>query len=240
MPDNTKVVDRDQALIGILERLANEMEQQDKMLEDLISRHGEFAKTVESAEMNRRAKQIDNDQAHDKLFDSFHHYRSDMLSLVNEQDHINKNIADLQKTVRDTIYALETTNQRLAGLDERLKQQEKISSDHYAHALKQAEVFQRELTESNRNFAKLHADTEKHLSELHKETEQQLDKSQHETMRRLLTLDGIVNSLQTLLIRTEPPEKKPPLIKRLLHKINIFFRIRLPLLLRRKSKQTRE
>ena len=225
--------ERDQALISILERLAGEMEQQDVILEDLLKRSGEFAKSLESSELIRKSGRTDTEKAHDKLFDSFQHYRSDMLSLVNEQDRINKNIDDLEKVLKSTTYALDTTNQKLDGLDERLKLHEKGSQEHFEHALKQPEVFRDVLTDSNRSFTKLHADTEKHLGELHSEMARQLDKFQHETMRRLLLLDGIVTSLQTLLVRTEPPERKPPWIKRQFGKISKFFRIKLPSLLRK-------
>ena len=240
MPEKSSIPGRDQALIGILERLADEMVQQDTMLEDILKRLNEFAGSVEASELHRRSRQVSAEQAHEKLFESFHHYRSDMLGLVNEQDHINKNINELQKMVRDTTYALETTNQRLVSLDERLKLQEKASQEHYEHSLKQAGAFHSEIAESSRNFTKLHADTEKHLGELHSETQRQMDKSQHEILLRLLALDGIVNSLQTLLIRTEPPEKRPPLVVRLFKKLVRFFSFKLPLLLKKAFHREKE
>ena len=218
--------ERDQALIGILERLASEMEQQDSMLEDSLKRQAELAKSLDSAERHLRRKQIDAEKAQEKLSDSFHHYRSDMLSLVNEQDRINRNIDDLQKAIKTAAYTLDATNQKITGLDERLKQHEKTSQEHFEHALKQPGVFREVLDDSNRNFTRLHADTEKHLGELHRETARQLDKFQHETMRRLLLLDGIITSLQTLLVRTEPPEKKPLWIVRQFSKIAKFFRFK--------------
>ena len=96
MPDNSKKSDRDQALVNILERLVGEMRQQDSMLEDLLARNTEFTNSLDSTWRQMRGKQIDADRAaersHNKLLDSFHHYRSDMLKLVNEQDQININI----------------------------------------------------------------------------------------------------------------------------------------------------
>ena len=226
MPKDSTMSDRDQALIGVLERLASEMEHQDSMLEDSLRRHAELAKSLDSTERHLRRKQIDAEKEHEKMFDSFNHYRSDMLSLVNEQDRINRNIDDLQKTIKTTTYTLDATNKKIADLDERLKHHEKTSLEHFEHALKQPGVFREVLSDSNRNFTKLHADTEKHLGELHRETARQLDKFQHETMRRLLLLDGIITSLQTLLVRTEPPEKKPPWIARQFSKIAKFFRFK--------------
>jgi chromosome segregation ATPase len=163
-----------------------------------------------------------------------------MLSLVNEQDRINENINELQQMVKNATYSLEVTNQKISGLEERLTVQEKALQEHYEDAQKQAVDFKREIAESSRSFTKLHADTEKNLGELHKETGRQLDKSQHETMRRLLALDGIVTSLQTLLIRTEPPEKKPPWIKRQFSNLQRFFRFKLPLILQKIFRREKE
>jgi len=232
MADNKKMSNRDQALIDILERLAREMEHQKQMLEDLNTLQNDFSKSVETMELQRRSRHIDSDKAHDKLFESFHHYRSDMLSLVNEQDRINSNIDNLEKLIKNTTFALETSIQKLKDMDGRLKHLEKAFGEHSEHSLKQETVLRDEMAESTRNFTKLHADTEKHLGELHTETGRQLDKFQHEIMRRLLMLDGIVTSLQTLLIRTEPPEKRPLWIVRLFRKVIKFFRFKLPLFFR--------
>jgi len=234
MPDSSKRPDRDQALINILERLVGEMRQQDSKLEDLLAHSTELTNSLDSTGRQLRSKQIDTERAaersHDKLMDSFHHYRSDMLKLVNEQDQINKNIDALQKSVRTTLFTLDTTNQKLIDLDERLNLQEKISREHYEHSVKESEVFQGAIDSSNRNYTKLHGDTEKQLGHLHKETSRQLEKFQHEMVRRLMLLDSIITSLQTLLIRTEPPERKTPWIARMFRKIVDFFRLKIPFL----------
>ena len=234
MPDNPKKSERDQALVNILERLVGEMRQQDSMLEDLLARNTEFTNSLDSTWRQMRGKQIDADRAaersHNKLLDSFHHYRSDMLKLVNEQDQININIDALQKSVRTMLFTLDSTNQKLLDLDERLNLQEKISRDHYEYSVKESGEFQGAVDNSNRNYTKLHADTDKQLGELHSETSRQMDKFQHDTMRRLMLLDGITTSLQTLLIRTEPPERKTPWITRMFGKLVNFFRFRIPLL----------
>jgi len=231
--DETKMSERDQALIGILERLAGEMQQQDDMLEALLSRTDSLAKSLETLEQQKGS--TDSRKSKDTLFDPSRDYRSDMLSLVNEQDRINKNIDELQKVVKTAAFALDVTNQKLVNLDERLTSHEKISNEYYAQAQKQPVIFQEALDESSRNFSKLHAETEKRLGEMSKETMQQLDKFQHETARRLLLLDGIVTSLETLLIRTAPPEKKTSWISRLFRKIGRFFRFKLPYLFKKKS-----
>ena len=228
--------ERDQALIGILERLAGEMELQDRMLEDIQARQSELAKALGTTELHLRSKQVDAEKSHETLLEAIHHYRSDMLSLVNEQDRINKHIDDLQKVIKTTTYTLDTTSQKLSSLDERQKLHEKVSHDHFEHTLKQPGAFQSVLDDTNRSFTKLHADTEKHLGELHRETARQLDKFQHETLRRLLLLDGIIDSLQTLLVRTDPSIKRTPWIARQFNKLLKFFRYRVPAMFKRKTK----
>jgi len=225
--------ERDQALINILERLAGEMKQVDLRLEDSLARNTELLKSLESTGRQLRGKQLDADRSHDKLFESFHHYRSDMFKLVNEQDQINRNIDDLQKTLKTTMFLLDNTNQKLADLDERLKMHEKTSYDYYEHTSKQPEIFRDALEDSNRNFTKLHTDTEKHMGRAHRETIRQLEKFQYEAMRRLLLLDNIISSLQTLLVRTEPPERKPSWVARQFNRLISFFRLKLPMLFMR-------
>jgi len=232
--DESKISGRDQALIGILERLAGEMQQQDDMLEDLLARTDSLAKSLETLEQQQKGSPGDSRKTKDNLYDPSRDYRSDMLSLVNEQDRINKNIDELQKVVKTAAYALDVTNQKLVNLDERLTSHEKISNDYYAEAQKQPGIFQEALNDSTRSFAKLHAETEKRLGEMYSETTRELDKFQHETARRLLLLDSIVTSLETLLIRTAPPEKKPSWVSRLFKKIGKFFRFKLPFLVKKK------
>jgi len=236
--DEVKRSDRDQALIGILERLAGEMQQQDDMLEDLLARTDSLAKSQEAlGRQLREGNSGGTQKPQEKLFDPSRDYRSDMLSLVNEQDRINKNIEELQKIVKTATFALDVTNQKLVSLDERLTGHEKISNEYYAAAQKQPAIFQEALNDSSRNFTKLHAETEKRLGETLGETARQLDRFQHETTRRLLLLDSIVTSLQTLLIRTEPPVKKPLWISRFFKAVGKFFRYRLPFMFKKKKEK---
>ncbi|MCL2280252.1 MAG: hypothetical protein FWC20_12735 [Oscillospiraceae bacterium] len=262
MHEDAKKSDRDHALIGVLTRLAEEMQEQDKMLADVISRQTNLGKGLEATEQYIRRKQIEVDEAHNKMMDSFHHYRSDMLKLVNEQDTINRNISDLQSVVKTTTFTLDNTNHMLTALDERLSRLEKVTGEQIAHTMKQhgslqealdesgrevarlhtetekrIDGFHRETAEqldkSSRDFSKLHADTEKRIDDFHKDTLEQLDKFQYETTRRLLLLDSIVNSIQTLLVRTDPELKKKPWIVRVFKRISTFFRFKLPFLLKK-------
>ncbi|MCL2080030.1 MAG: hypothetical protein FWH17_09400 [Oscillospiraceae bacterium] len=228
MASERKPLQRDQALIGILERLAGELRQQDETLASLSERQNNLATAIDSTGINLRGKQVETQQSYDKLYEAISHYRSNMLSLVNEQDRITKDIEELRKAVKTATYALDITNQKLIGLDERLSGHEKSSNTYYQQAGKQSELFQNALIDSGRSFAKLHTDTEKHLAELHNETARQLDKFQHETLRRLLLLDGIVTSLQTLLVRTEPRKKKPLWIVRAFARMRVFFKYKVP------------
>jgi len=229
-----KASGRDNALVNILERLAEEMQHQDDMLADLLTKTDALSNSLESTQQQLRGSRSESQKEQSKLFDPSRDYRSDMLKLVNEQDRINKNVEELQKVVKTATYALDVTNQKLIGLDKRLVEHEKISNEYYAQAQKQPAIFQEALDGSSRNFTKLHAETEKRLGEMYGETARQLDKFQHETARRLLLLDSIVTSLQTLLIRTEPPEKKPSWISRLFGRIGKFFRYKLPYLFKKK------
>jgi len=315
--NDPKKQDRDKALIGILTRLANEMQDQDNMLTEVIESQKNLVKAQKLTEQYMRRKQIEVDEDHKKMMNSFSRYRSDMLKLVNEQDTINRNISDLQNVVKATTYTIDSTSHMLTVLDDRLsrhektaeeqaedatKQQEnlkiaiderllhleKTTGEQAEHTIKQQEELKsainevaldftrlhadtekraaeihsdtseqinkirrdftklyadtekrtgelhyetaEQLSKLQRDFIKFHADTEKRTDELHRETAEQLNKFQFETTRRLLLLDSIVTSLQTLLVRTDPDLKKRPLIVRIFSRIAGFFRFKLPFL----------
>jgi len=229
MSDLPKMSERDSTLINILERIGGECLQQNVVLEKITQRLNEVAKSAETAELRQNARQTEHAREHEKLLDSVSRYRSDMLNLVGEQDTINKNIEGLYKTIKELTFSLETTTQKIAGLDEQVKLQSKTGHDHYEHSITQAKAFPKEMAEANRNITKMQMEIEKHIGKLHDETRKQFEKLQHETMRRLLVLDSMTSALQTLLVRTEPPEKKAPRIIRLVRRIGSFFRYTLPL-----------
>ena len=235
MADKAGMSHRDSVLISVLERLSDQLLRQDQLLEDIVNHQRELAKAVETAELHLNARQVGADEASGKLSESITRYRSDMLSLVNEQDHINKNIAGLNELINKTVYALEKVNLNFEQLEQRVKAQEKTLAGHFAHSLKQAETLPVEIGESTRSITKLHMDTEKNLGEMHRETQRQLEKLRQETTRRLLVLGDIESALSTLLIRTERPEKKPSWLIRLLRRAAGFFRAKLSRL--KKNKQ---
>ena len=234
MPEKPKTSHRDSALVSILGRMADHLQKQDQMLEDVIKSQLESIKATETAEVNRKTLQFEADATLEKLHESVSRYRSDMLSLVNEQDHINKNLNSLNNLINKTNYVSENANQQIAVLGERISILENTVNGHNTHSLEQAEIIPKTIADSNRNLTMLHIETEKNLEKLHQETQRQLEKLQQETVRRLLVLEDVESALETLLIRTEPPEKKPFWVIRLYRRISVYFRSRLPRRFRRK------
>jgi len=233
--DDLRKPEREQVLIGILTRLADEMQEKDSVLTNILEQQSNLVRKLESTEQYIRRKQVEVDEAHGKLVDSLQHYRSDMLKLVNEQDVINRNVEDLQNVVKTTTFTLDNTTKLLASFGEKLVAHEKTTGQQAEYAVKQQKILQDAINNTSRDFTKLHADTEKRIDEFHKDTVEQLDKFQYETTRRLLLLDSVVNSLQTLLVRTDPELKKKPLIVRMFERISSFFRFKLPFLLKKKK-----
>ena len=227
MAEKSKITRRESALVSILERMADQLQKQDSLLDDVVNRQLEFSKTLERTEFGHRSRQIEYEEAITKVQESFSRYRSDMLSLVNEQDHINENMAEYNALMNKTAYALEGSNQNIAALERKVEAQERSIREHIEHSYKQEELFHKELADTNRYFAKLHMDTEKYLGKMHLETQKQLEKVQQETTRRLMVLGEMESALQTLLIRTEPPEKKPFWFTRLFRRAFGFCRTRL-------------
>jgi len=253
MAEKAKTSQRDATLVNVLERMADHLQNQDQLLGEILDRQQEISKSMESIEFQRFMRQDESESGYEKLLESFTRYRSDMLRLVNEQDRMSKGMSDFSSRAVTIAYATENTDQKAEDLRERFKIQEKTVRDHYEHALRQAVSLPKEITdsyrdvaklhmetekrlgqlhsetqqllaESNRNVAKQHVETEKRLVQLHNETQRQLDKSRAETLRRLMALDGIESALQTLLIRTEPPEKKPLLIIRIFRPVGRVIR----------------
>jgi len=233
MAEKAKVSDKDKTLVNILERLAGELQKQGAQLDDIIRRQNDFSGALRSTEYQLGTQQNASEKSIEKIRESIAHYRSGMLSLVNEQDQISEGMKEVRKLVGNMTFSIEGNNKRLEDLDGRLKAHEKAMREHYEHSQKQGESIPKEIAEAGRNVAKLHADTEKRLGELHRETQRQLEKINQEISRRLLALSGIEAALDTLLIRTAPPEKKPLLISRVFVFIGFFFRVKLPLFLKK-------
>jgi len=218
MPDKQRQSQRDSTLVNILERMADQLHKQDQLLDDVTKRQRELALALESSEQRLAAWQSVVSVNVERLQESFSRYRADMLKLVNEQDHMSKDMSGLNRQANTITYAFEAANQKLAGLENRTAAQEKTAGDHFNHSLKQAESLPKTINDSTRSITKLHMDTEKSLGKMHSETQKQLEKQQQDIMKRLLILGDLDASLQTLLIRTEPPEKKPNILIRIFRK----------------------
>jgi len=262
MADKTKTVDREQTLINVLERMADQIQKQDLLIAEVAKQQSGLIFDIANTEFSLGAQHNDTNSALRNIDNALNRYRSDLLSVVHEQDNIAVNFKEMRKLVDRSVYSLENNNHLISELDSKIKNQEKTVNDHFAHTLRQSEVVpkgladlnrdysrlhadtekrlterhddtQRKLDNLNREFIKLHADTEKRLIQRHEETQRQLDKMKQELSRRLLALDGIESALNIILIRTEPPEKKPLLIVRVAKKIEWFFRKKLPQVFRK-------
>jgi len=219
MAEKAKQSQRDSTLVNILERMADQLQKQDQLLDDVARRQFELSQALDASEQRLVAWHNEVALNVEKLQESFSRYRSDMMRLVNEQDHMAKDMSGLNKQANTITYAFETSIQKLAGLENRAAAQEKTASNHFTHALKQAEILPKEINASTRSITKLHMDTEKSLGRMHTETQRQLEKLQQDTTKRLMVLSDMDASLQTLLIRTEPPEKRPGVLTRLFRRV---------------------
>ena len=283
MPTEKKIAQRDLTLINILERLSNQLQTFDTRLEDIEKKQQEFPGLMEKAGLWQQTGQSENSAEIRKLHESMRRYRSDMLSLVNEQDRLNEGMKGLLKRQDAIVGAQEVISRDVTRLDERFGNQEKTVGEHSAYSVRQREEFIKELdgvnrnnaklyvdmdkhldslttdvesvnrnsaklhldTEKrldtlirdvggiNRNTAKLHVDTEKHIRDDQREIQRQLDELRRETMRRLLELDKIEATLEVLLVRTEPREKKPFFIVRVFRWAGRLFMVKLPRAIKR-------
>ena len=225
MSDNIqKLSKRDTALVNILERMVDQIHLQDKMLHELIDRQVKITGSIDDSMFHQNLQHDEVDAAFKKLHDSFTRYRSDMLGFVREQDTTRKGVENTLKQVNELGYSFEGTGKIVSDIDARLKKHEKAVHDHIAFSSQKWESLPIATAETNRNIADLHVYVEKSFKQIREETKQHLEKHQKETVRRLHTLDNIMTALETLLIRTEPPEKRPLWILRVFRSIGRFFR----------------
>ena len=227
MPDNSEKSKRDLVLAKVMERFSSQISDQGGKLDELNKNQMEIVSAVKSVELHHDVKFNDADNALEHLRQDLNRYRSDMLGIVGEQDRLNKYTKDLAKQQASIAEAQEKMLRALNDLESRYKIQEKTASEIYSHSLEQAEKLSRRINDSDKSVTKLLYETEKTLVEKLAQTEKQADKTRHDIFTRLRTLDGIENSLATILVRTEPPEKKPAWPKRAFRKIHWFFTVKL-------------
>ena len=222
MAEKGKLSQRDQTLVKILDRLSDDIRNQDIRLEETKNRLLELFADIERAWAKQHARHDFSDVAIEKTQSEIQRYRSDMLSLVNEQDRMNAAMIDLTKKQAAIAYSQDNLVNTMKDLSKRLEVQEKAVHDIGEHSEKHEETLTSQLKDLSRNVAKLHMDTEKRLGEMHTDTHRLLRDMKADTIRRLLALDKIEESLGVLLIRTEPRQKKPFILVRLFRRIRMF------------------
>jgi septal ring factor EnvC (AmiA/AmiB activator) len=112
----------------------------------------------------------------------------------------------------------------ISKIETDVERQSKTLGDSISYATKQWENLPHEFIDTNRAISELHADIEKRFAELQRETDKHVNKIQSEANRRLLVLDKMMAALETLLVRTAPPDKKPFIFVRIFKRIGRFFR----------------
>ena len=241
MAGDKKLTQRDEALVRILDRLSDDVQKQSTTLEEITRIQNVLSESVERSEKRQseisadteRADRRNNmrldgtDAAIEKAHESVLRFRSDMLSLVNEQDRLNTVATELNKKNTSIALAQDNMVNLLAAMSKQQEEYGKLIHEINTHSIHHEEILPREIAEMSRSVSKLHMDTEKRLGEMHKETQRQLERIRIDVERRLLALDKIEAALEVLLVRTEPPEKKP------------FFIVRIFRWLRMKRKEKR-
>ncbi|MDR0491902.1 MAG: hypothetical protein LBH28_11730 [Oscillospiraceae bacterium] len=262
MATEKKPSQRDLTLIRILERLSDQIQHHDTLLEEMTKSQQALAAELERADLRQNVRHDATNAAIEKLEQIFQRYRSDMIGLVREQDRIDESMIALSKRQETIAGAQEDINRDLSDLDGRFVTQEKTSRDHFEFSARHGDAVLKEIANASRNAARLHTETEKHLGDEHRAITQQLSETdrniaklhigteknlgdehreitrllselRQETKRRLLALDGIEASLQVLMIRTEPPKKKPFIIVRIIRGTGGLFRFKLPEMIKR-------
>ena len=209
MVSESKMSQRDETLIKVLDRLSDNIQNQELLLDEIKKRQLELSVDMERTGLWQHSQHEETGASLEKTRETFLRYRSDMLRLVNEQDRMNDIVMDLKKKQAAVVYAQDNITRGLLDLNARMETQEKSMRELNAFSVQQGEKSSREIADANRSVTKLHMDTDKRLGEEHRETHRRLDEIKRDTIRRLMTLDKIEASLDVLLIRTEPPEKKP-------------------------------
>jgi len=222
MAGEKRLSQRDETLIKILERLSDEIREQQLQLDDFATQQLELSANMERSNQQYNSRHDVTNAAIERSQESIQRYRSDLLSLVNEQDRMSQILSELSKKQTAIAYSQDNISNILANVAKQLETQVKDVRDANAFSVRQGETLSKDIAGLGRNVAKLHMDTEKRSTEMHQETQQRLEKTRIDVERRLLALDKIEASLDVLLIRTEPPEKKPFFVIRIIRRLRLF------------------
>ena len=185
------------------------------------------AEKAQEAFLRYRSDMLHIVNEQDRLNDIIKDLNKKQAAIAFSQDNIFKSLRELserleahEKTIREiSTYSIKH-EETLMSLALRLEVQENIIREVNKYSILHEEVLSREITDMNRSVTKLHMDTErsivdmsraaeKRLGEVSRDAQRRLNELSRDTMRRLLALDKIESSLGVLLVRTEPPEKKP-------------------------------
>ena len=139
-------------------------------------------------------------------------------TLMSLDQRFDTQMEDISKKQTTFAFSQDSMTNALAELDKRIEAQEKVIREINKYTIRHEETLSKEIADMNRNVAKLHIETDKIVGNANRETRKQVSEAMHSTISRLQALDRIESTLDVLLIRTEPPEKKPLIIKRLFRK----------------------
>ena len=224
MAAEKKTSNRDETLIKILERLSDDIRNQQMQLDDIASKQHDLSVSLERAGLQYNSRHDVTNAAIERSQESIQRYRSDLLSIVNEQDRTNLIMTDLNKKQAAIAFTQDNISKSLTDMIKLLETQIKDIHSANEHSTRQGESLTRDISGVDRSVAKLHMDFEKRTGDMRKESQQQLEKVRMDVERRLLSLDKIEAALEVLLIRTEPPEKKPFFVIRIGRKLRLLFK----------------
>ena len=229
--EEKKTLNRDEALIMVLERFAKQMDAIEFRLNDIEKlQRNIFASTESFSPL-----QDSSNKNLSEMKKAILRYHSEMGHIVSAQDNMAKNMEVMtgrQEAAAtrqaDVLREQESLNNHLINLADRFEVQEKTAGEHYGFSLKQEERIAGLLEEFGQNITGLHGETEKLFIKEQQELQNRIQDFRLEATRKMLAFDGIEEVLAVLLHRTEPPEPKPPIWPvRAARKFKSFLRLTL-------------
>ena len=221
MAAERKLSQRDETLVKILDRLSDDIGRYELLLDEIKKEQQTLSLEIERTVARQHGRLDVTDKTIEKSHETINRYRSDMLSLVNEQDRLNEMMKDMSKKQSTIAFLQDNLVANLTDLSKRLEIQEKTVREMSEHAIKHEEELTRLLGDMSRSHNRIHMDSEKRMGEVERATQKRLDDMRRETSHRLLALDKIESSLNVLLIRTDPSQRKPFIVVRLFRKLRM-------------------
>ena len=197
-----EVISRDTAMLD--ERFGRQEKAVSEYSQFSVHQGEALAKDIEGVNKNSAKLYLDTEK------------RLEMIT--KDIDGVNKSNA---KLYLDTEKRLDTITKDIEGVN-------RNAGKLYVDTEKRLETITRDVENVARNATKLHEGTEKNLRDEQRDIRRQVEELRKETMRRLLALDKIEETLEVILIRTEPPEKKPFILVRVFHAVGRFFGVLIP------------